>query len=177
MSDTKIKALIGFSDGVISLGVGEIADVESSKASGYIADGLAVEVVDPVEPTGTIEITENGEYDVTAKATANVAVPEPTGSETITANGTYDIKNKASVVVNVSTATVTYNVNGGTGSIDAVVAIKGNEISLNDGTGITPPENKTFSGWATTDSAETPDAESPYTVTGDVTLYAVYAAE
>ena len=150
MSDTKIKALIGFSDGVISLGVGEIADVESSKASGYIADGLAVEYTDPVEPTG---------------------------SETITANGTYDIKNKAEVVVNVSTATVTYNVNGGTGSIDAVVAIKGNEISLNDGTGITPPENKTFAGWATTNDAETPDVSSPYTVTGDVTLYAVYAAE
>lgn len=148
MSDTKIKALVSFSDGVISLGVGEIADVESSKASAFISDGLAVAYTDPIVPTG---------------------------SETITANGTYDIKSKASVVVNVSTATVTYNVNGGTGSVDAVVAIKGNSISLSDGTGITAPEGKTFAGWATTDDAETPDVSSPYTVTADVTLYAVYA--
>lgn len=147
MSDTKIKALVSFSDGVISLGVGEIADVESSKASAFISGGLAVEYTDPVEPTGSV---------------------------TITANGTYDVTEKASAVVNVSTATVTYNVNGGTGSVDAVVAIKGNSISLSDGTGITAPEGKTFAGWATTDDAEAPDVTSPYTITADVTLYAVY---
>lgn len=175
MSDTKIKALVSFSDGVISLGVGEIADVESTKAAAFISGGLAVEYTAPIVPTGNIDITTNGEHDVYDKATATVSVDEPTGSETITANGTYDIKNKASVIVNVSTATVTYNVNGGTGSVDAVVAIKGNEINLNDGTGITAPDTKTFAGWATTDDAETPDVSSPYTVTADVTLYAVYA--
>ena len=177
MSNTKIKALIGFSDGVISMGVGEIADVESTKASAFISGGLAEAYTDPVEPTGSINITENGTYDVTSKASAVVEVPEPTGSETVTANGTYDIKNKASVVVNVSTATVTYNVNGGTGTVDAVVAIKGNSISLNDGTGIEAPSEKVFSGWATTADAEAANVTSPYTVTADVTLYAVYTTE
>lgn len=147
MANTTIKALIGFSDGVISMGVGEIKDVEATKASAFISGGLAVEYTEPVEPSGSINIG---------------------------ANGTYDVTDKASAVVNVSVKTVTYNVNGGTGEVAAATAIAGNSITLNDGTGITAPEGKVFSGWATTDDAETADATSPYTVTEDVTLYAVY---
>lgn len=149
MANTTIKALIGFSDGVTSLYAGEIADVDSTKASAYISGGLAVEYTAPVEPSGSINIG---------------------------ANGTYDVAAKASAVVNVTIATVTYNVNGGEGSVAAATAIKGNTINLSDGTGITPPADKVFKGWATTDSAETPDVSSPYTVTADVTLYAVYGA-
>lgn len=101
---------------------------------------------------------------------------EPTGSKTITANGTVDVTEYASAVVNVGTYTITYNVNGGTGTVDAQVVIAGNSAELNDGTGLTAPEGKTFAGWATTNDAETPDATSPYTATGNVTLYAVYVA-
>ena len=147
MANTTIKALIGFSDGVISLGVGDIASVEATKASAFISGGLAVEYTDPVEPSGSISIN---------------------------ANGTYDVTDKASAVVNVSVKTVTYDVNGGTGEVAAATAIAGNSIALNDGAGITAPEGKEFSGWATTDDAEAADVTSPYTVTEDVTLYAVY---
>jgi hypothetical protein len=147
MANTTIKALIGFSDGVISLGVGDIASVEATKASAFISGGLAVEYTDPVEPSGSISIN---------------------------ANGTYDVTDKASAVVNVSVKTVTYNVNGGTGTVAAATAIAGNSITLNDGAEITPPSDKVFKGWATTDSAEAADVTSPYTVTEDVTLYAVY---
>ena len=150
MANTTIKALIGFSDGVISLGVGDIASIEATKASAFISDGLAVEYTDPVEPSGSISIN---------------------------ANGTYDVTDKASAVVNVSVKTVTYDVNGGTGEVAAATAIAGNSITLNDGTGITAPEGKVFSGWATTNDAEEADVTSPYTVTADVTLYAVYATE
>lgn len=101
---------------------------------------------------------------------------EPTGSKTITANGTVDVTEYASAVVNVGTYTITYNVNGGTGTVSADTVIAGNSTTLDDGTGITAPEGKTFAGWATTDDAETPDATSPYTATGNVTLYAVYVA-
>jgi hypothetical protein len=149
MANTTIKALIGFSDGVISLGVGDIASIEATKASAFISGGLAVEYTDPVEPSGSISIN---------------------------ANGTYDVTDKASAVVNVSVKTVTYDVNGGTGEVAAATAIAGNSITLNDGTGITPPSDKVFKGWATTDDAEVADVTSPYTVTEDVTLYAVYGA-
>jgi uncharacterized repeat protein (TIGR02543 family) len=150
MSDTKIKALVSFSDGVVSLGVGDIATIDASKASAFISGGLAVAYTDPIVPSGSVSIG---------------------------ANGTYDVTNKASAVVNVTTATVTYDVNGGTGTISAAVAIKGNEINLNGGTGITPPSGKTFEGWATTNDAEAPDVTSPYKVTEDITLYAVYSVE
>ena len=101
---------------------------------------------------------------------------EPTGSQNITANGTYDVTAKASAVVNVSIVTVTYNANGGTGSVDAQTAIAGNSVNLSDGTGLTAPEGKEFAGWATTDSAEEPDVTSPLTVTENITLYAVWVA-
>ena len=149
MPSTQIKALIGFSDGEISLGVGEIATIDSTKASAFISGGLAEAYTTPIVPSGSISIG---------------------------ANGTYDVTEKASAVVNVSIATVTYDVNGGTGTITAATAIKGNQINLSDGTGITAPDDKEFKGWATSSDAEAPNVTSPYTVTGDVTLYAVYGA-
>ena len=147
MANTRIKALISFSDGDISLYVGQIADVETSKASSFIAGGLAVAYTDPINPSGSLNID---------------------------ANGTYDVTTKASAVVNVSIATLTYNVHGGTGSIDAVVGIKGNSVNLNDGSGITPPDDKVFKGWGETSDA-TEVLTSPLTLTGDKTIYAVYA--
>ena len=75
-----------------------------------------------------------------------------------------------------SAVTLTYNVNGGTGSVPSVLVASGTAVALDNGAGITPPANKTFAGWATTNSAETADVTSPYTVSADTTLYAVYAA-
>lgn len=62
-----------------------------------------------VKPEGTLEITENGEHDVTNYATAkvDVKIPEgyikPSGVETISSNGTYNITDKEEVIVNVTT--------------------------------------------------------------------------
>ena len=50
------------------------------------------EISTGVEPTGTLEITENGTYDVKQKAYAKVAVPEPSGNIRITENGFHIIK-------------------------------------------------------------------------------------
>lgn len=72
--------------------------------------------------------------------------------------------------------TVSYNANGGTGEITSVTVDAGDAVILNDGTGLTAPENKTFAGWATTDSAEEPNVTSPYTPESDITLYAVWTS-
>lgn len=72
--------------------------------------------------------------------------------------------------------TVTYNVNGGTGSIDPVDVEAGKSVVLNDGSTLTAPEDKEFAGWAKSSSAQNPTVTSPFTPTGDTTLYAVWTA-
>lgn len=74
-------------------------------------------------------------------------------------------------------ATVTYNVNGGSGTVAAVSTYVGATINVNDGAGITPPTDKVFAGWDTSSTATIPDITGTYKVTGDVTLYAVYEDE
>ena len=61
-------------------------------------DGLSKVVVNPIPdeyiiPSGEIEFTKNGTYDVTDKASAKVNVPEKQlGTKTITTNGTYNAR-------------------------------------------------------------------------------------
>lgn len=76
-------------------------------------------------------------------------------------------------------ATVTYDVttNGGSGTVADVDTYVGAVITVNDGTGITPPTDKVFAGWDTTATAVNPDIVGTYKVTGDVTLYAIYVDE
>ena len=58
-------------------------------------DGLSKVIVNPIPdeyiiPNGELEISQNGIYDVSSKASANVNVPEKQlGTKTITSNGTY----------------------------------------------------------------------------------------
>ena len=62
------------------------------------------------DPTGTIQITNNGIFDVHNYAEADVNVPAitPTGTMSITENGTYDVANYAEVSVDVD-VTVNFN--------------------------------------------------------------------
>lgn len=132
---------------LVSYRKGAIVTVDDTLGTSLINDGFAREDK-RVVPEGTITITENV-TDV-------------------------DVAEYASVTVNVGNYTVTYNVNGGTGTIDSQVVIAGNSIVLDDGTGLVAPEGKEFAGWGTTDDATTSVA-SPYTPTNNVTLYAIYS--
>ena len=160
------------SGGLTSVACGSVVSVDDTLGASLISDGLATEYT-LITPTGNVSITANGDHDVAVYASASVAVPEPTGSETIDENGTYNIKNKASVVINVGVVTLTYNANGGTGSVSAVTVGKGTEVSLSDGTGLVAPSEKVFGGWGATAEA-TEAVESPYKVSADTTLYAIW---
>ena len=71
------------------------------------------------------------------------------------------------------TYTVTYNTNGGTGTVTADTVTAGDSLDLDDGTTITAPEGKEFVGWALAPESAS-ILVSPYTPSGDVTLYAIY---
>ena len=72
--------------------------------------------------------------------------------------------------------TLTYDANGGTGTIDPVIAAPIVEITLNDGSDLTPPSDKVFSGWGTTNDA-TEAVEGSIKINEDTTLYAIWADE
>ena len=52
-----------------------------------------------ITPTGTINISTNGVYDVTQYASADVSTPVPTGTINITTGGTHDVTNYATADV------------------------------------------------------------------------------
>ena len=147
-----IKALIPFTirdsstGNLTSIACGAVATVTDELGNSLIADGLA-EVYSQIVPKGSLSIS---------------------------ANGTYDVSQYASATVDVGTLTVTYDSNGGTGTLDAQTVIAGNSINLSDGTGLTAPEGKEFAGWGLEATATEPEVTSPYTPTENVTLYAVW---
>lgn len=69
---------------------------------------------------------------------------------------------------------VSYNANGGEGTIPSVSVFPGKSINVSDGTGLTAPEGKVFAGWAKTNSAQSATVVSPFTPEIDTVLYAVW---
>ena len=92
--------------GTKSITVNGTYNASSDNYDGY--SSVTVNVPQEVVPTGTINITQNGDTDVTNYATAHVAVPEPSGSQTFTNNGTYNVSSIAEAVINVSSAMPSY---------------------------------------------------------------------
>lgn len=78
-----------------------------------------------------------------------------------------------------STFRVTYDANGGTGSIDSVNVDVGESTTLSVATALTPPSNKTFSGWALSSTATQKEysAGDTFYPVKDTTFYAVWVDE
>lgn len=76
-----------------------------SADTGSAWDNITINVpTGGITPSGEIDITQNGSYDVTEKAVARVAVPVgvfPAGQLNITQNGVYDVTERESVNVSI----------------------------------------------------------------------------
>ena len=77
-----------------------------------------------------------------------------------------------SVAVPVTTYTVKFNANGGTGTMADVTGVPAGAYTL-PANGFTAPEGKQFKGWSTDASGAVIEGTT-YNVTGDVTLYAIW---
>ena len=77
-----------------------------------------------------------------------------------------------SVVVPVTTYTVKFNANGGTGTMADVTGVPAGAYTL-PANGFTAPADKQFKGWSTGASGAVIEGTT-YNVTGDVTLYAIW---
>ena len=68
--------------------------------------------------------------------------------------------------------TITFDANGGTGTMAAVTGVTAGEYTL-PANGFTAPSCKKFKGWATSENGEV-IATATYNVTGNVTFYAIW---
>ena len=70
------------------------------------------------------------------------------------------------------TYTVTFDANGGSGSMDAVTVVSGDSYTL-PGCTFTAPIGKQFKGWAASENGEV-ISDTSIAVTKDITLYAIW---
>ena len=115
---------------------------------------------------------DRGRYWLATSIDNNSAYSIFFGTASGTAANDYYRRFGRSVRLVIESHTITYNANGGTGSVDAQPKYTGLDRTLSDGTGLTR-SGYILDGWATTaDGAKVYDLGATYTADADVTLYA-----
>lgn len=141
-----------------------------------------------VELLYKVKFSEPSQSDQTKGESVEFSTPEIEGTIATLANGdwstskVFSTKDEAIAFIQgtfaaaTSTFRVTYDANGGTGSIAGVTVNAGSSITVDSGASLTAPANKTFAGWALSSTATeaTILGGATYTPTADTTLYAVY---
>ena len=194
-------SLSGHADTVVSVSgpAGNIvATVTTTDKAGNTSSANYTLKVDTTNPIATItkSVSDNKNVftaNVTPSTTVsgytykwykdNVEITGQTASTLSTAEvGTYKVKvttgagkEATSNEITVHSYTITYNVNGGTGTIANMTKIEDIPLTL---TNVVPTRsNYEFKGWSTTASGSVEYAASgTYTANSDVTLYAVWQA-
>lgn len=153
-------------DGVIKEGT--IIPANDATAIGVLLNPVVL----AENPNGTVVIHGFIQQNKLHTAPATAAVTALAG------NGVYFLNADATPLT--AKFTVTYNANGGTGSVtdSSSPYTYGAEVTVKASTGLTAPNSKTFNGWALTpDAAAKDDAYDPndkFNITNNVTLYAVW---
>lgn len=130
---------------------------------------------------GTIDLSAMGANaaDITIRSSANAAVEDAFtlgDGQTIVDYSGAPVTSIDSSMYNysvVGAAKVSFNANGGTGSMDAVKVPSGRYYILPECT-MTAPEGKLFLGWATEPNGSYTSANQYVQVTADVTYYAIW---
>ena len=122
--------------------------------------------------TGIIDAGSYGAYWSSTSTSSDKGTSRDFSSSTVVAYNTYR-STGCSVRLVIESHTITYNANGGTGSVDAQPKYTGLDRTLSDGTGLSR-EGYTFAGWNTqADGNGTPYAAGAnYSANAAVTLYA-----
>ena len=134
-----------------------------------------------LEAAGTTNATGNGtlvtlKFEVKSTATAGNYTIDFLVAEAVNRNeervALTTQAGTVSVVVPVTTYTVKFNANGGTGTMADVTGVPAGAYTL-PANGFTAPAGKQFKGWSTGASGAVIEGTT-YNVTGDVTLYAIW---
>ena len=164
-----LKATLGFDD---------IAFTENMAIGRHIINGAA-SAADYASAADTVIATFKCTVDAGATGTLEVGLKE---LEFISCQTFEDITSRFSVVKTAvaisgvtpppATYTVSFNANGGTGSMADVTGVSAGAYTL-PANGFTAPDGKQFKGWSTGASGAVIEGTT-YNVTGDVTLYAIW---
>ena len=164
-----LKATLGFDD---------VAFTENMATGKHIINGVA-SAADYESATDTVIATFKCKVDAGATGTLEVGLKE---LEFYSVDFT-DITSRFSVVKTAvaisgatpppATYTVSFNANGGTGTMAEVTGVSAGAYTL-PANGFTAPDGKRFVGWATSAGGTATAAGGTITVSANVTLYAIW---